>query len=680
MNDIIEQNLELVKTLKDGHMNRQPAVKILIAQAMNTGDFSPLKDFLQRHPGIMGMAMRNIQAERIRKLSCPVNLPTPWDFRERLDGPIKIGYLDEARNYSFGLDNQALVRHIAATGSTGRGKTECLRRLAHSIVSYGRNLTDDVKTSTIIIDPAKQEYRGFSNIFPETKFITSEQLRINPFKPHPFLTASEQRIMVADLMSRIFMGQMITRSQLIAAQEYMNKHFSGGGMRILRKIMHEWQLTTKTYGMADILAKIVARLDLLLECEVFDCVEGNPFSTFTNHDLLVLELDGIESSVQAFITAYIIRSLYLHNLRTDRGKGRINVVICEETRELQNHPDRKEWGDSAWDQDISRVRAANIALVCATQEPGTLSDTTASNCYTKIAFSAQSGKDFETVQKGWSLDDEQTNHIPKLKIGQAIVRFGGHPEPILIHVPLLEMPGFVSDEEMARRMSGFWSDLRAHVVTENRLAADPPKPPQGFNPDGGFVLKTLSAQPFLTRSELQQAVKGYLSRENLDAALSWLQRHSLLLPKKISLHGRKPATFYEIQKAALKLDGIQSAKGSGSYRHRLFQHYLREWSEERGNRAQIEGVPDTRTGKRVDVLVTEPDGCLVALEVTCSLDNVVHNCNEDFRSGVCQVVVVCPDAETRDRAMYLVNSSPQLVLRGDAIDFRLIWEMKPNTD
>ena len=676
MTSKMEHNLELVNLLRKGHMYDQPGARLLIKRAQATGDFDPLMDYLNRFPMILANAKRNILVARMRELSIPFKLPLPWEFEDHLNGPIRLGFLDENQRFFFGLSFDDINKHLAEAGATGRGKTELLRRLAYSLVTQRLDPVSDIQVRVIIIDPAKAEYRGLLHHFPSAKFITKEQLRLNPLEVYDFLTPSEHRVMVSDVMCRTLMGYVLTRSRLITSQEILLKNQPQANLRDLRNLIQAWQKQTRTYGMADTLARIVARLDLLLESEIFDCVRGIPFSTFTDHELLVLELDGLDPKVQAMITAFIISSLYHHNRKTDRGVGRLHVFICEEARELMNHPNRDEWDDSAWDQNIARVRAANIAMVSATQEPATLSDTTASNCFLKIAFGAQSGQDFETVKTGWSLNDEQAKYISKLEIGQAVVRYGRHPDPFLIRVPLLEMPDFITDDDLAAQMSPYWSELQQQVVYRRAPETVTKKQPPEFEPDAGYVLKLLSAQPFLSRTELQQSVKGFLSRESLDAALAWLRDKQFITARKISLHGRRPGTFYEIQSNAYEF-GIQPPKGSGSFRHRCFQHYLKLWAGERGAQARIEGIPDTRIGKRVDVLVTEPDGQLVAQEVTLSLDNVVKNCVDDFRSGVGRVVVVCPDAPTRDRAMYLVENSQGLALLRDAIDFRLIWEMEP---
>ena len=77
--------------------------------------------------------------------------------------------------------------------------------------------------------------------------MTKEQLRINPGQVHEFLLPQEHRAMFADVMARVTMGQMLTRSQLLKAQESMEQ-VSRTGVNYMRGLIQHWHNTTKTYG------------------------------------------------------------------------------------------------------------------------------------------------------------------------------------------------------------------------------------------------------------------------------------------------------------------------------------------------------------------------------------------------------------------------------------------------
>ena len=134
--------------------------------------------------------------------------------------------------------------------------------------------------------------------------------------------------MISDLMSRVFYGQVITRAIL---EKQLNLLYQTNYAPTLQNLLQFIQSAARkqhTMGMGDVYQKLIARLELLVSSECFNCVEGIPLSYFQNHNLVV-ELDGLEPTVQAFIVAFVIKSLQMHNISIGATSIK-HLIIIEE--------------------------------------------------------------------------------------------------------------------------------------------------------------------------------------------------------------------------------------------------------------------------------------------------------------------------------------------------------------
>lgn len=162
--------------------------------------------------------------------------------------------------------------------------------------------------------------------------------------------------------------------------------------------------------MHEIYLNIENRLQAILESGVFDCQQGITTDIFQEQDL-VIELDGLQDMVANYIIAFITRSLYLKNIKQGLIDASLrHLILIEEARTLlQAQRDISTFGESAFNQDLTRIRAAGIGTVITTQEPRSISPTVRSLAFTKIAFPLNDGADLDFVQKGWGLSKEQKN-------------------------------------------------------------------------------------------------------------------------------------------------------------------------------------------------------------------------------------------------------------------------------
>ena len=673
-----EKDWELITTLKDGHMSEQPAIAAFMKIGIASGDFSKLRDFLEAHPKLVAIAQANIRkAEWMREANPFMPPPPRWKWQEMLNGPIRLGYLDEAKSMPLSITCKDLSSHMTITGAIGRGKSVGLQSFVDSLYWHRETLLPSEKFNILIFDNGKREHRNLSLRCPNIKVIPVEQFLLSILKPHPKLGPKRHAEMVADLVARVLFGQSITRSILIKTLLFIYKSNLTPSLQNLITILRNTVSKQKAFGMREVYLKLIAKLELLEASECFNCVEGIPFNYFQNHDLII-ELDGLDPSVQGFITAFVIRSLYMFNMLTQTD-GLKHVVINEEARELLLAINREDWGhDSAWDYDLARVRSAGVSMVAVTQEVSCLSNTTNSNCHTKVAFAVNSGIDIDLIERGWGLSPEQRDFIFKLKVGQAVVKYGEYPDPLMIHIPMLDIPSHLSDNELKLIMQGFWSELHCQIKTEDQLAPVKVTPLPKLDVDAGFMLKVLSAKPFLNKTELLDECEGFLSRQRVEQTLTDLEQHKLIRHLEINVGGKRTGNYYRLLNLAFEMDGIKTPPGSGSFKHRLFQHLIHTWAEQRGAKASIEAVLDQNPHARIDVLAVERDRTMTAYEITISLEHTEENVEGDLVAGVDRVVVVCPDAAVREQAMIRICNHPRLCDRLNQIQFSLIWELRPN--
>ena len=95
-----DKNLKIllvkVRELKDGRMDDHPGVRHHIDRALATGDAGPFFRFLEKNPKIEKMAKRNRRLAQYQKEINPFRpYPDTQTVRERLSGPLKLGYVNE---------------------------------------------------------------------------------------------------------------------------------------------------------------------------------------------------------------------------------------------------------------------------------------------------------------------------------------------------------------------------------------------------------------------------------------------------------------------------------------------------------------------------------------------------------------------------------------------------------
>ena len=524
----------------------------------------------------------------------------------------------------------------------------------------------------LVFDPQKKEYRSLIRKLHSLKIITPNQLKINPLLVHPFHDIQRHVILVAEiLVSEAYLGGT-SRNVIIHLLFSLYKKYDQPTMlSLLLEIKKLKKYKSNTYRMNDLYLLLENRIEAFIESGIFSCQHGIPLEMYQKYDL-VFELDGLQDMVKNFIVAFIVRSLYLANVARGKTDARLrHLIIIDEARTLlQANRDLSTFGESAINEDSSRVRATGIGGVYCTQEPRSVSPTIRSLAFTKIAFPLNDGADLDFVQEGWGLDKDQRDYIFKLPAhGQAVVRYGGYPKPFILAVPALEDELPVPDEELAQAMGPFWADLEQLVNAETPSADTSVH--DSIPALAAGLLHHFGVNPFRSLMEIYDLPD--FNQKTVNKAIDWLVNNGYLRQEGYKTGGRKPAQYFVLLQKALDYLGISSIPGKGGFEHKLYQHLVWQWLKDQGITANLEGRTRKNSQNLIDVLAGTAKQGYVAYEITLTMDNMAENILNDLASGVSEVVVVTKAGETK-KARSLAVKDPMLAMRLENVSFKSICD------
>jgi hypothetical protein len=130
----LKKLLDKVRELKDGRMDDHPGVKHHIDRALATGDASPFFRFLEKNPKFEKMAKRNRRLAQYQKEINPFRpYPDTQTVRERLSGPLKLGYINEFDDM-LGIFYDILCLLVFVIGRMGTGKSQLIKYMLCQIL------------------------------------------------------------------------------------------------------------------------------------------------------------------------------------------------------------------------------------------------------------------------------------------------------------------------------------------------------------------------------------------------------------------------------------------------------------------------------------------------------------------------------------------------------------------
>jgi len=247
-------------------------------------------------------------------------------------------------------------------------------------------------------------------------------------------------------------------------------------------------------------------------------------------------------------------------------------------------------------------------------------------------------------------------------IFEAIVKLNGRwQQPFVIQVAPVQVVKDVSDAELRSLMEPVLEKLEQEVIpctpyqqfldakrkaeeeqkAEARQARREETEKKEAIEDNTLIkiLTNIREHPFVDQKTRIQMLNLPSSTSTTDKLFKELAKREFVIVHRIGLgRGKSTRVLYEITDKGRQFASMDklSIPGKGSFKHKFWQHVIKEHYDGLGCRAEIE----KRYGsKNVDVGF-EQDGKRVAVEIELSPDHLTDNVSKDLAAG-CERIVIC---------------------------------------
>ena len=385
---------------------------------------------------------------------------------ETFDNPLELGYLLQSRNKTnkiVSIDKKSLDKHIFVTGVTGSGKTTtCLNILENSNLPF------------LVIEPAKTEYRILKEKYPDLLIFTlgNDSLapfRLNPFEffPHESITsrvdmikasieaAFDMEAAIPQIIESAIYECYKNKGWNIATNKnkyYGDKAFDDGvyAFPTLDNLIIQVENVVKKQGFDerlknDYLGSIRARLNGLIVGSkgfMLNTKRSINFKQLLNQRV-VFELEEIRNgSEKSLIMGFILTHL-LEAIKSnfeERNEHKLNhIILIEEAHRLLSKYQpgdslNKKQGVEVFTDMLAEIRKYGECLMVADQIPDKLAPEILKNTNTKIVHRIFAFDDKKALGNTMALEDEQSDFLSKLRVGEAIVFSGGFNKSVSVKI------------------------------------------------------------------------------------------------------------------------------------------------------------------------------------------------------------------------------------------------------
>ncbi len=390
----IEEKLKLLEpVLKPAQLNYLRVQYIFENDYKKKNEIRGLIDFLiMKH--VPGFASESIL------------LPPPE--AKQLKGSYKIGdvlYPDKPIG-SFGINEKEWLRHCGIFGKTGSGKTTltikilkeiCCHKKPFLIFDYKRNYRDllghpDFKDENILIFTV-----GRNDVAPFY------------FNPKQAPRGIEEYVWIKQLMQLIekvyFLGFgandiFMENANVETFKEMQDKILSQ--KKKARELL--WWASAK---------RTLNSINYPGLSEMVNCQKGHSIPDLLNKRV-VLELDGLSGSDQAFVIGSLLLWIYHYRMRQTQREKLKHFIIIEEAHHLFLKAKAEE--DIA-DVIMREIRELGEAIIIIDQHPSKLSISALGNLSTKFVLSLSLNQDIMALYNSMLLKEDQRRYLSMLTIG-----------------------------------------------------------------------------------------------------------------------------------------------------------------------------------------------------------------------------------------------------------------------
>jgi DNA helicase HerA-like ATPase len=387
------------------------------------------------------------------------------------DNAVQLGRLVHKRvpnpKMPFAINRSTLQKHTFICGVTGSGKTNTCFALLQNL-----------ELPFLVIEPAKSEYRHLLCSMPDMQIYTLGNETISPFRLNPFEFPENGHLLShIDNLKAVFNAAFpMYASMPYILEEAIIEVYTDKGWDLatseniylqageeeafydylptLQELYNKIEnvVSSKQYALEQTMnigAALKARLASLLTGSkglMLNTKRSTPLKRLLDSKVL-LELKHIgDDDEKCFLMGLLLSQIYeFRDVEHAGGSPLRHIILIEEAhRLLKRVPEyvSAEVGNSrgkaveTFSNVISEIRDYGEGLIIVDQIPTKLTPDVIKNTNVKIVHRTLAEDDREMVGGTIGLTSVQSNELPLLPVGQAVVHNEGADKAFLIQIPL----------------------------------------------------------------------------------------------------------------------------------------------------------------------------------------------------------------------------------------------------
>lgn len=390
------------------------------------------------------------------------------------------------RGGKFNVPVKALARHTLITGFTGSGKT-------NTVLFLLDQLWKKHKTPFMVIESAKTEYRSLLRVpgFEDLLIFSLGNETVSPFRLNPFELLPGVRLEAHLGRLQTCFDAALPQFGILPSivEEAMDEIYKQKGWKLtdirreedtrifptIRDMFGEVIRVTERRGYAgetyfNIRAAAAGRIGSLLRGS-----RGRMFGSQCSYPAeelfkrpVILEMNDLNENDKALVVMFLLTWLREYR-ELHPKKGLQHVTVVEEAHNVLSNvqsvgnpevsADTKAKAVQAFSNMLSEIRSYGEGLMIADQSPEKLAPDAIRNTNLQLAHQLRDRNDREAIARAMIMDEDQTNYLGKLKIGETAVFRTGLEKATFVVVPeYKDTAGFddiPTDEAVINHMKPF---------------------------------------------------------------------------------------------------------------------------------------------------------------------------------------------------------------------------------
>jgi len=563
------------------------------------------KDFRKRRE--MENTMDLLLAQRLPGLLADqILLPPPEE--SLLHGEYTVGdaVYSGKQAGSFGVREKEWIRHVGIFGKTGSGKTTLTMNLMREICRHGK---------PFLIFDYKRNYRDLLRhpdfAKQEILIFTVGRNEVVPFLFNPKIRPPgvEEHVWTKQL------AEIIEKVYLLgpgANDVFMESAHHATFAEMKEAVVNQKKKARELLWWASVKRTLNA-INYPGLGEMVNCGQGYSIPDLLNKKV-ILELDGLSASDQAFVIGALLLWIYHYRMRQPEREVLKHFIIIEEAHHLFLRTRREE--DIA-DVIMREIRELGEAMVIIDQHPSKMSVSALGNLATKFCLALSLNEDIKAVANAMLLDRDEQRYLSMLTLGQSICRSDRLTSPVLLAVPPFPVnKGSVSDEDLRQLMQGHLPETAPENPGKPLAAGIPDiQKPETHSPRlsplGRILLENIALEPIL--GIVQRLKKLGLKTAEGYKVLHELETSGLISP--LTIDGKR---LYDLTAKGRQTAGNNANRsGRGGLEHAYWVKAIQDSYAAQGCMVQME---------KDDLdLVIEHQGCRLAVQVETGKSDLEGN-------------------------------------------------------